>query len=162
MKALACSLEQQTDDPLKKLKEQSKGMVTCRICKGDHWTSKCPYKDTLGPATIKELEEQGISLIPSSLPAPVSFCLLCLGLNLYSISPLKCSFVIKFISSHRTREKESPHEVSLIIMFLSPSLPSDSKARCSCCSANGYWWVRQVHPSFTARGRQEGRVNVTV
>jgi len=24
-------------------------MVVCRICKGDHWTLKCPYKDTLGP-----------------------------------------------------------------------------------------------------------------
>lgn len=50
-------LEQRDDDPLKKLKEQQKGMVTCRICKGDHWTTKCPYKDTLGPTTIKELEE---------------------------------------------------------------------------------------------------------
>ena len=63
------TLEQQTDDPLKKLKEQSKGMVTCRICKGDHWTSKCPYKDTLGPATIKELEEQGK---PNSQSSPSS------------------------------------------------------------------------------------------
>ena len=34
-------------------------MVTCRICKGDHWTTKCPYKDTLGATTIKELEESG-------------------------------------------------------------------------------------------------------
>ncbi len=50
-------LEQRDDDPLKKLKEQQKGMVTCRICKGDHWTTKCPYKDTLGATTIKELEE---------------------------------------------------------------------------------------------------------
>jgi len=23
-------------------------MVVCRICKGDHFTLKCPYKDTLG------------------------------------------------------------------------------------------------------------------
>ena len=22
-------------------------MVQCRICKGDHWTTHCPYKDTL-------------------------------------------------------------------------------------------------------------------
>ena len=21
--------------------------VSCRICKGDHWTSKCPYKDSM-------------------------------------------------------------------------------------------------------------------
>ena len=27
-------------------------MVQCRICKGDHWTTKCPYKDTLG--TLKD------------------------------------------------------------------------------------------------------------
>lgn len=24
-------------------------MVACRICKGDHWTTKCPYKDSLQP-----------------------------------------------------------------------------------------------------------------
>jgi len=22
-------------------------MVSCRICKGDHWTTKCPFKDTM-------------------------------------------------------------------------------------------------------------------
>lgn len=48
-------LEQPDDDPLKKL--SNKSMVTCRICKGDHWTTKCPYKDTLGPSAIKEMEE---------------------------------------------------------------------------------------------------------
>ena len=31
------------------LKSQSKGVVKCRICKEDHWTTNCPYKDTLGP-----------------------------------------------------------------------------------------------------------------
>lgn len=32
------------------LKEKaSKGVVKCRICKEDHWTTNCPYKDTLGP-----------------------------------------------------------------------------------------------------------------
>ena len=50
-------LEHQDDDPLRKLKDQQKTMVTCRICKGDHWTSKCPYKDTLGASTMKELED---------------------------------------------------------------------------------------------------------
>lgn len=24
------------------------GKVQCRVCKGDHFTAKCPYKDTLG------------------------------------------------------------------------------------------------------------------
>ena len=71
------TLEQQTDDPLKKLKEQSKGMVTCRICKGDHWTSKCPYKDTLGPATIKELEEQGIASFPVLLQLQFLIACIC-------------------------------------------------------------------------------------
>ncbi|KXJ16639.1 eukaryotic translation initiation factor 3 subunit G [Exaiptasia diaphana] len=33
------------DDPLKKLSTQK--IVCCRICKGDHWTTKCPYKDQL-------------------------------------------------------------------------------------------------------------------
>jgi translation initiation factor 3 subunit G len=27
----------------------NKGIVRCRICKEDHWTTQCPYKDTLGP-----------------------------------------------------------------------------------------------------------------
>ncbi len=31
------------------IKEKSKGVVKCRICKEDHWTTNCPYKDTLGP-----------------------------------------------------------------------------------------------------------------
>ena len=35
---------QETDD-LKKLVGQK--IVSCRICKGDHWTTKCPYKDQL-------------------------------------------------------------------------------------------------------------------
>lgn len=30
-----------------KLKNQK--IVTCRICKGDHWTTRCPYKDSLAP-----------------------------------------------------------------------------------------------------------------
>jgi len=25
------------------------GLVKCRICKEDHWTTNCPYKETLGP-----------------------------------------------------------------------------------------------------------------
>ncbi|XP_048473750.1 eukaryotic translation initiation factor 3 subunit G [Rhincodon typus] len=43
------------DDPMTKLKGQK--IVSCRICKGDHWTTRCPYKDTLGPMQ-KELAEQ--------------------------------------------------------------------------------------------------------
>lgn len=40
---------------MNKLKGQK--IVSCRICKGDHWTTRCPYKDTLGPMQ-KELAEQ--------------------------------------------------------------------------------------------------------
>jgi translation initiation factor 3 subunit G len=34
---------------LERLKDQNKGVVKCRICKEDHWTTMCPYKETLGP-----------------------------------------------------------------------------------------------------------------
>lgn len=35
---------------LEKIKETGqRGVVKCRICKEDHWTTNCPYKDTLGP-----------------------------------------------------------------------------------------------------------------
>ncbi|XP_027056572.1 eukaryotic translation initiation factor 3 subunit G-like [Pocillopora verrucosa] len=40
-------LQQDNDDPLKKLGQSSQKIVQCRICKGDHWTTKCPYKDQL-------------------------------------------------------------------------------------------------------------------
>lgn len=45
---LASSKEQdssQDTDNLKKLATAKN--VSCRICKGDHWTTKCPYKDQL-------------------------------------------------------------------------------------------------------------------
>ena len=36
------------EDNLDKLKNMGdKGVVKCRNCNGDHWTSKCPYKDTV-------------------------------------------------------------------------------------------------------------------
>lgn len=36
------------DESLDKLKSMGdKGIVKCRNCNGDHWTSKCPYKDTV-------------------------------------------------------------------------------------------------------------------
>jgi translation initiation factor 3 subunit G len=42
----AKELAEPEDDPLARLKGK---MVSCRICKGDHWTTKCPYKDSLAP-----------------------------------------------------------------------------------------------------------------
>merc|ERR1712142_576084 len=46
--------QQEQDDPLKKLAGSS--IVKCRYCKGDHWTTKCPYRDSLQP--LKELEDK--------------------------------------------------------------------------------------------------------
>ncbi|XP_005109948.2 eukaryotic translation initiation factor 3 subunit G [Aplysia californica] len=58
------------EDPLAKLKNQK--IVQCRICKGDHWTTKCPYKDTLQP--LQEKLEEGTKkpeiAPPSTTPAP--------------------------------------------------------------------------------------------
>lgn len=48
-------LDDEKDDPLKKLKGQN-NIVTCRVCKGDHWTTKCPYKDSLQP--LKDIEDK--------------------------------------------------------------------------------------------------------
>jgi translation initiation factor 3 subunit G len=31
-----------------RVKAAGAGKVACRLCKGDHFTAKCPYKDTLG------------------------------------------------------------------------------------------------------------------
>ena len=40
---------------LDKLKASVKGNVKCRICKMDHWTKECPYKDDLGAIKVKYL-----------------------------------------------------------------------------------------------------------
>lgn len=42
------------EDVLNKLKGQK--LVKCRICKDEHWTTQCPYKDRLGalPELVKE------------------------------------------------------------------------------------------------------------
>jgi len=45
-------LQEPEDDPLSRLKGSK--MVSCRLCKGDHWTTKCPYKDSIAP--LQELD----------------------------------------------------------------------------------------------------------
>ncbi|KAI4500367.1 hypothetical protein M0802_004329 [Mischocyttarus mexicanus] len=73
------------EDTLDKLKNMGdKGVVKCRNCNGDHWTSKCPYKDTVlaggkvpddkkplaGPAVpgaMAELKPQGNKYVPPSM-----------------------------------------------------------------------------------------------
>jgi hypothetical protein len=41
--------EQAAEDGTKnRIKLPGAGNVACRLCKGNHYTAKCPYKDTLG------------------------------------------------------------------------------------------------------------------
>jgi translation initiation factor 3 subunit G len=41
--------EQAPEETMKsRVKAAGAGKVACRLCKGDHFTAKCPYKDTLG------------------------------------------------------------------------------------------------------------------
>jgi len=52
------------------LKEQLKGKrILCRLCKGDHFTLKCPYKDTLAPLEdiLEGSKDSGIAS-PSDRP----------------------------------------------------------------------------------------------
>lgn len=49
-------IDKPEEDPLKKL--QGAKIVSCRICKGEHWTTKCPYKDTLEPLQQQLKEEE--------------------------------------------------------------------------------------------------------
>ena len=46
----------QDDDPMNKLKGQK--IVQCRVCKGDHWTTKCPYKDKLAPIEVRVRQDR--------------------------------------------------------------------------------------------------------
>jgi len=41
--------ENDQDEIKKKLIDSQKGQVKCRLCKEDHWTKQCPYKDKLEP-----------------------------------------------------------------------------------------------------------------
>ncbi|XP_037070673.1 eukaryotic translation initiation factor 3 subunit G-like [Pollicipes pollicipes] len=47
----------ESDDMRAKLKEQNKGQIKCRYCKGDHWTTQCPYKEIGGLEEAKQEEE---------------------------------------------------------------------------------------------------------
>merc|ERR1712110_1295561 len=60
--------EHEKDDDksaLDRLKETNKGVVKCRICKEDHWTTQCPYKDKIG--LLKDLDNDN-----TEAPAPDS------------------------------------------------------------------------------------------
>lgn len=52
--------DKESDDIKKKLLDAQKGQVKCRLCKEDHWTKQCPYKDKLQPLVgINEDGEEG-------------------------------------------------------------------------------------------------------
>ena len=62
LSANAQSEAQQDEDPLKKAANLS---ILCRICKGNHFSSKCPYKDTYQPldvisSTLEQVKESGL------------------------------------------------------------------------------------------------------
>ncbi|KAH3699577.1 uncharacterized protein LOC127860094 isoform X2 [Dreissena polymorpha] len=58
---------QVVEDPLSKLKSQK--LVSCRICKGDHWTTKCPYKKTQAPIQDPYPRPPGTGM-PPAIPPP--------------------------------------------------------------------------------------------
>jgi len=65
--------KEQEKSALDKLKSSNKGVVKCRICKEeDHWTTKCPYKDTLGPLkdSLSNVEREGSEPAAAGAPAP--------------------------------------------------------------------------------------------
>lgn len=59
------------EDSLDKLKTMGdKGVVKCRNCNGDHWTSKCPFKDTVLGGTNKVQDDKKNLLNPTSTSGP--------------------------------------------------------------------------------------------
>jgi len=60
-------LDEDKDDPLKKIKGNS--MVKCRVCKGDHWTTKCPFKEGMQPLKDIEDKEKGKDVADGAPPA---------------------------------------------------------------------------------------------
>jgi len=67
------SEKSQEESSLDKLKGV-KGVVKCRFCKEDHWTTQCPYKDTLGPLRETLIGpgegEEGGAETAAAAPAP--------------------------------------------------------------------------------------------
>lgn len=59
--------EKLDEDALEKIKAMGdKSLVKCRTCGGDHWTTKCPYKDSIPP---KPEEKKPTPPLPSASPA---------------------------------------------------------------------------------------------
>ncbi|KAG8927715.1 translation initiation factor eIF3 subunit g [Tulasnella sp. 419] len=58
--------EPEQEDSLKKQLDGKK--IQCRLCKGPHFTTKCPYRDTLGSLGVTDTPEDGIAT-PQNEPA---------------------------------------------------------------------------------------------
>ncbi|XP_077529497.1 eukaryotic translation initiation factor 3 subunit G-like [Haemaphysalis longicornis] len=56
------------EDMLAKLRSQKTKMVKCRICKEDHWTTQCPFKDKV--ALPEHLKEEAKPLASAATAAP--------------------------------------------------------------------------------------------
>lgn len=50
--------EAENEDVKKKLVDQAKGQVKCRLCKEEHWTKQCPFKDQLDPLRTSLMGEE--------------------------------------------------------------------------------------------------------
>ncbi|KAI6001503.1 hypothetical protein EDC04DRAFT_2790241 [Pisolithus marmoratus] len=48
------------------------GKVTCRLCKGDHFTAKCPYKDHLAGLETADTPDEGTISSSAAEPAPAA------------------------------------------------------------------------------------------
>ncbi|KAG0225083.1 translation initiation factor eIF3 subunit g [Actinomortierella wolfii] len=59
---------QEVDEKHEEMKAQlANKTISCRICKGDHFTSKCPYKDSLG---VEDAAATGSSAAEAKAPEP--------------------------------------------------------------------------------------------
>jgi len=69
------SEQEQQQEETAKIKKAGGGKVACRLCKGDHFTAKCPYKDTLAGlenADTGMATEDDLGTGPDPTPAPTT------------------------------------------------------------------------------------------
>ncbi|KAF5349150.1 hypothetical protein D9756_009473 [Leucocoprinus leucothites] len=66
------SEQDQQQEEAAKVKKMGGGKVVCRLCKGDHFTAKCPYKDTLSGLENAESggPDEDFGTGPDTAPAP--------------------------------------------------------------------------------------------
>lgn len=63
-------VELSVSEQVKKRQNQN---ISCRICKGDHWTPKCPYKDTLQPLDeLLDSKNAPATAAPPAAPSPAT------------------------------------------------------------------------------------------